>query len=261
MNGTEDARIPTVAELTNGVLPGLLRDAEAISHYGDSAISSGAMDRYSTLMESAAVTGLSDTISSIVAALTQADPRTIARNPSWYDRFTGKHIEKRVRYQNARDEVEALLVVGNTHLDRVNETLKVLDELQDIYRDEIARLQVFIQAGRDFLASKAGQDEQDIDALGFDRPRERFARKLTNLATLLASNEMAAMQMKMTRAQCIDLVDRFIETTRVLVPVWRQHTLSLITIKNIAPDDIAKASQAHQALLSSLHTNLEGMDK
>lgn len=30
MNGTEDASIPTVAELTNGVLPGLLRNAEAM---------------------------------------------------------------------------------------------------------------------------------------------------------------------------------------------------------------------------------------
>ncbi|ENH3412313.1 toxic anion resistance protein [Escherichia coli] len=261
MNGTEDSGIPTVAELKEEIIPGLLLDAEAVGHYGDSAVSSGAMDRYSSLMETAAVTGLSETISSIVSALTQADPRTIAKNPSWFTRFTGTHIEKRVRYQQARDTVEVLLVEGNKHLGRVNETLAVLDELQQIYHVEIARLQVYIQAGRDYLSVESVGETQDHGDFGFDRPRERFARKVANLATLLASNELAVMQMKMTRAQCLDLVDRFIETTKVLVPVWRQHTLSLLTIKNIDPTVIAKASQAHQALLSSLHTNLEGMDK
>ncbi|MCW4981023.1 hypothetical protein M7959_22880, partial [Enterobacter hormaechei subsp. xiangfangensis] len=98
-------------------------------------------------------------------------------------------------------------------------------------------------------------------ALVFDKPRERFARRLANLATLLASHEMAAMQMEITRGTCIDIADRFNETIKVLVPVWRQHTLSLLSVNNTDPTIVRKANQAHEALLKSLRQNLEGFQK
>jgi len=41
------------------------------------------------------------------------------------------------------------------------------------------------------------------------------------MATLLASNEMGIIQMRMTRAQAVDMLDRYNEAVKVMVPVWR----------------------------------------
>ncbi|EES2026007.1 TPA: protein KlaA [Escherichia coli] len=261
MKDTHNITVPSVDELKSTVLPGLIMDARAISHYGDSAVSSGAMDRYSSLMEKNAVTELSGTLSGIVSALVQADPQRIESNPSWLSRFTGKHLETQVRYQLARHKVEHLIDQGEFFLAHVNETLQALDDLLAIYQLEIRHLNIFIQAGREYLKDSFVDAMPEETRIAFDNPRERLARKIANLATLLSSHEMTEMQLKMTQAQCIDMMDRFDETTKVLVPVWRQHTLSLNTAKNIDPSIVKQATSAHEALLSSLHKSLEGIAK
>lgn len=43
----------------------------------------------------------------------------------------------------------------------------------------------------------------------------------------------------------MDMLDRFTETSSVLVPVWRQHTLALITTKSMSPSMVAEASKEH----------------
>lgn len=63
MTDTYNITVPSVDELKRTVLPGLFIDARAISHYGDSAVSSDAMDRYSSMMEKNAVTESARTLS------------------------------------------------------------------------------------------------------------------------------------------------------------------------------------------------------
>jgi len=65
--------------------------------------------------------------------------------------------------------------------------------------------------------------------------------------------------MKLSRAQAVDLLDRFQETVTVLVPVWRQHALALLTTKHMSPAMIAAASKAHQDLLASLADSLNSI--
>lgn len=65
------------------------------------------------------------------------------------------------------------------------------------------------------------------------------------------------MQMKLARAQAVDMLDRFTETVSVLVPVWRQNTLALITTKNMSPELIASATRAHQELMRNLSSSLD----
>ncbi|EBM5962830.1 TPA: toxic anion resistance protein [Salmonella enterica subsp. enterica serovar 16:l,v:-] len=261
MTEKETVQAPTVESLREIVLPALMTDANAIGQYGDSAISSDAMDRYSHLMEKSAVSALSESISRIVNALADADPRSIAKKPSWFAKFSGSHLEKRARYQKARMNVEGLIGEGKGYMAHVYETLHALEDLMDIHVRESERLKIYIEAGRDFLRQLPDEPKPDELNVVFDKPRERFARKIANLATLLASHEMSVMQMKITRAQCIDILDRFNETVNVLVPVWRQHTLSLITTNNMDPAMVSKATQAHQALMKSLNQSLEGIDK
>jgi hypothetical protein len=94
MTGAGNIEVPTKERLKEVILPTLFSDANAISRYGESEISSNAMDRYSSLMEKSAVSALSGSISQIVNALAEADPLAL-RKPSWFARFSGTHLEKR----------------------------------------------------------------------------------------------------------------------------------------------------------------------
>ncbi len=58
MTGAGNIEVPT-KRLKEVILPTLFSDANAISRYGESEISSNAMDRYSSLMEKSAVSALS----------------------------------------------------------------------------------------------------------------------------------------------------------------------------------------------------------
>lgn len=84
MNVSTDSSNISIAELKEEFIPGLLLNAGAISHYGDSALSSKAMDKYSNLLEKDAVTALSGALNRIVSALAEADPRSISSNPSGF---------------------------------------------------------------------------------------------------------------------------------------------------------------------------------
>ena len=247
-----------IEQLKCEVLPALFLDAAALGEYGAGLSGVDALHEFSNLMETGAVAGLASKIGEIVAKLADADPKRITKKATWLDQLLGREVERQVRYQVARKSLDDLLDETEGVAQRVRDTLRALDDLMKTHEDEAKRLRTYIQAGREFLDEnpQAGV----VDALEFDRPRERFARKLANLATLLASHEMSVTQMKLTRAHAVDMLDRFQETSSILVPVWRQHTLALITTKNMNPTMVAEATKAHQALMRSLSKSLDGIE-
>jgi hypothetical protein len=91
-------------------------------------------------------------------------------------------------------------------------------------------------------------------------PRARFSRRLANLATLQHSHDLSIMHMKIVQANAIDILDRFKETEKIMVPVWQEHTLALLTAKHMNPEMIAQATQAHTALMTSLNKSIEGIE-
>lgn len=244
--------------LTGTVIPALFADPAGILEYGSLGRSSK-VDELSDLMESGAVTGLAKLIEQILSGMSDASPEKIARKPKVLDRLLGKHLEAQVRYQVARSSLEQLLEEAQAKAQGVRDTVSAINRLIDQHAADVDALQVYIHAGHAFLQDNPDVGAVQAGALEFDRPRERFARKLSNLATLLASHELSINQMKLSRAQAIDLLDRFEETVSILLPVWRQHTLTLITTKNMSPDMIAAASKAHQALVHSLSASLDGI--
>lgn len=250
----------TVERLKADVLPKLFLDPSAIGEYGAIGSNATALDAFSNLMEKAAVSVLAAKIGEIVTTLADADPQKIARKPNWLERITGGALEKRVRYQTARKSLDSALEDAEGKAQRVRDTLAALDTMLIEHSAQAEQLRAYIKAGRDYLDENPEAGEVAAGALEFDRPRERFARKLANLATLLASHEMSVTQMKLTRAQAVDMLDRFNETVSVLVPVWRQHTLALITTNNMSPAMVAAATKAHRELMRNLSKSLEGID-
>lgn len=249
-----------IEELKSVVLPALFEQPTKIGEYGATESNVEVLNDISNLMESGAVGALAGHISEIVSKLTDADPEKVAKKTNWLGRFLGNEVERQVRYQVARKALDELLLDAEVVAQRVKDTLTSIDGLIKSHGMETQRLRRLIQAGREYLDENPQVGVAISGELQFDKPRERFARKLANLATLLASHEMSVTQMKLTRAQAVDMLDRFTETSSVLVPVWRQHTLALITTKSMSPSMVAEASKAHQALMRSLSQSLEGIE-
>lgn len=140
--------------------------------------------------------------------------------------------------------------------DRLSErVIALVDHLEKMllsHADESRQLAVRIAAGKIYLARNLDAGRPPEGEISFDNPRERFARRLASMAALLSSNEMSLTQMKLTRAQALDMVERFHEISSVLVPVWRQHTMALVSSLKNSPEAIAVAAKAHESLMNSL---------
>ena len=250
----------SIATLKSDVLPQLFSDPSRIGEYGAVASNASALDEFSNLMEKAAVSALASKIGQIVSALADADPQKIAKKPTWLERALGGGLEKRVRYQVARKSLDKLIEEAEGDAQRVRDTLRLLDQMMLAHVQQAESLTTCIAAGREFLDENPDAGVNQSGVVNFDKPRERFARKLANLATLLSSQEMSVTHMRLTRAQAVDMLDRFSETSSVLVPVWRQHTLALITTTNMSPTMLVEATKAHRALMQNLSKSLEGVD-
>lgn len=252
--------IPTIENLREAFLPILFTEADAISRYGESVVSQDNGERYSRLIEKSAVSALARKIVEIKDELNEADPRRIAKEPSWFARFTGKHLEKMVRYQNARSNVNKLVEEGKSLSEHVKELLTVLQELKSQYEIEKNKLQVYLDAGKQLLKEIPESSPADAVSMVVANPRARFSRRLANLATLQHSHDLSIMHMKIVQANAIDILDRFKETEKIMVPVWQEHTLALLTAKHMNPEMIAQATQAHTALMTSLNKSIEGIE-
>lgn len=261
MQKITNAQMTEVTQIKSTILPELFRNPGGIGEYGRSPFDQKAMAELGDLMEGSPVSRLAASISEIVARLSDADPRKIAKTPTWLERFLGRSVEAHVLYQVARKNLDVLLVEAEVTAQGVRDAVTAINRLIQTHQEEVNALQAYIQAGREYLAENPDAGKPEAGDIAFDNPRERFARKLANLATLLSSHELSVTQMKLTRAQALDLLDRFEETSRVLVPVWRQHTLTLTTTTQMSPAMAAEATKAHEALMRSLAQSVSDLKR
>lgn len=249
-----------VSEIKSEVLPALFRNPTTIGEYGRTAKGKDGMNELSELMEGSPVGRLANALIEITAKLADADPRKIAKTPTWLERFTGKQVETHVLYQVARKSLDVMVSNAEGAAQGVRDTIEAINRLMESHGTEADNLQAYLQAGREFLAENPETGAPTAGSIEFDNPRERFARKLANLATLLYSHQLSVTQMKLTKAQAVDMLDRFEETSQVLLPVWRQHTLTLMTTKHMSPAMVAEATKAHEALMRSLAQGVNGLN-
>jgi len=74
---------------------------------------------------------------------------------------------------------------------------------------------------------------------------------------LNVSHEQSQQQLKLLRAQLVNVLDRFEETARVLIPVWRKNMLTMSMSKNLTAAELEAAIKSHDALRKSLESSLE----
>ncbi|MGP9797004.1 toxic anion resistance protein [Halomonas sp. 86] len=259
-----DAYTVRLEELRHQVIPALFENPIRMGTYGVSDDNSNATNDISDLMQEGSVGKLSAAIQQMVSMLSDADPKKIAK-PSrplvgWFNGFLGRDMEKQLRYEKAQTSLEDALKDARVVADRVEEVLDKIDTLIGQHDVQAEHLKVHIEAGKRYLKETENTHPDPSGGMNFDRPRERFQRKLTNLAALQSSHEMGLYQLKLTRAQAVDMLDRFQQTSTVLIPVWRQHTLSLVTTEHMTPEMMARANHAHEALMKSLSMSLNATE-
>ncbi len=255
-----------VIRLKRDVLPGVFANMATIAEYGgrgshDAAMRTETMRELGDLMECLPVSRLAAHVAQIVGKLADASPEKVAKKATWLEKITGRQIETKVRYLVARKQLDELIEAAQGVAQGVRDALASIKRLITAHYADVAQLKAHIVAGQEFLTENPDMGVPLKGALEFDNTRERFARKLANLATLLSSLELSVTQLKLTKAQAIDMLDRFEETTRVLVPVWRQHTLAIAATANMSPAMIAEAGRAHEALMHSLEKSVEGLQQ
>jgi Toxic anion resistance protein (TelA) len=245
--------------IKSNLIPQCFANTSTIGEFAKGIVSSERLKEAHALLEQAPVSRLARHLEHVLLLLSGADPRKVAKPATWYERFTGKALEAQVAYLGSRKSIDIHLDESNESAVAVRSAIDAMDQLIASHQSEVFQLAAYIQAAQEYLQENplAGlsvkQDAGD-QTLDFDKPRERFARKVANLATLLSSHELSITQMRLTRAQAIDLLDRFEETITVLIPVWRQNNLAVASMAEMTPEMVAKASAAHEALKKSLET-------
>ncbi|MEQ1560877.1 MAG: hypothetical protein ABL933_18325 [Methyloglobulus sp.] len=195
---------------------------------------------------------LATLITELLKCLSDADPVKMSRQPNWLEKVTGKYLEISLDYLEARLRIDGLLKEAEAAAQQLEVLFVEVDKQGRYLRTEIRDLRVHIAAGRLYMARSIRLPESNTEPDAFDKPQERFARRITNLAALLASHEMTTVQLDMAYAHMADLLANYYESCHVLLPIWREHSLGLALNGGNHPMQVNLARQAHLRLTNKL---------
>lgn len=233
-----------------------LNSTEFISEFGRSDIDDKVIERATSYLEASPVGLLADSMAEILRALQGADPRRIAKKSGFFARFTGADLHAIAAVTSSQEMLESKVEQADPVATQLEEFLSNVDGVLNVMQLGTKGLIEQLEAGRTFLRENpsAGVPQGPQQ---FDNPRERFSRRLANMATLVASHEMTWHQLRLARAQAVDMLDRYREVREVLLPVWRQHQLALANQKLLDPASSVKAIQAHEAMQTAVAASLK----
>jgi len=249
----------TLDDLLTNILPALFAKPDAIGQYGHAEASptEGASEQLTASLSGSPVTLLAAGIAAIVEKLQAVDPRRVLTPATWLERFTGRDIETRVRYDHARRELDQLLQVTERTAQRVRQFIASVGLLAEAHDDEQARLQLHIRAGQRYLEGNPAIGAERAGELELHNTRERFARRLANLSALAMSHEQSVHQLQQARSNAVSLLDRFEEASRVLVPMWRAQACAIAVGLETSPELLADATRCHAALRATLQGSIQ----
>lgn len=202
---------------------------------------------------SEAVSSVSVTITGLVKSLEKADPALALKHQKkgFIARFIGRDVVQQVEYVRATEGIDSQLDEVPARIQRLE---LIVNELDKDYRDLLGvqqHLKVHLAAGQLYLEDNPNAGTEGANNYGLSSPRDRFSKRLQNLAVLLASNSTTLHQIQLLQANSINMLDRLHEITTVLIPSWRSHRLGLyVNDQDYAA--IQEATRAHEALIESL---------
>lgn len=235
-----------------------LTDAAFISSYGRNQVDDRFVAEATKYLEASPVSQLGGLMTQILAALKGADPRQLTRPMGVLGRMIGRDVVLTSTVSVSRDQLEYLLGQADPVAKALETFLSRIDGVMASFSEGVLSMRVQLEQGRHFLDSNptAGLP---VAGEQFDNPRERFSRRVNNLATLVTTHDLTAYQLRLAKSQALDMFDRYTEIRDVLVPVWRQHQLALANQAQLDPEGTAKAIEAHQAMQTAVADALRGL--
>ena len=247
----------TAAYLKAEVLPRLFDDPNLINDYGQDPAAAARMAKLAEVSSGQAVSALTGKLGELVRLLQDASPQRLRRKHSWFGRFLGYDLQNAMTYMEAYKRIESLRPKLDAAASEAKKLLAVHEELLCEQAEEVKRLEVLVEAGKAYLAEhpEAGKGGSNGE-LVVNHPRDRFARKLTSMGTLIATQEMGLQQLQLARANIIDMIDRYHDAVDVLLPIWQNQSLLLTSAEQINPAVLAETTKAYDALTHGLSAML-----
>lgn len=202
---------------------------------------------------SEAVSSVSVTITGLVKSLEKADPILALKRQKkgFIARFIGQDVVQQVEYVRATEGIDSQLDEVPARIKWLERIVHELDKDFRVLLGVQKQLKVHLAAGQLYLEENPNAGIEGASNYGLSSPRDRFSKRLQNLAVLLASNDTTLHQIQLLQANSINMLDRLHEITTVLIPSWRSHRLGLyVNDQDYAA--IQEATQAHEALIDSL---------
>jgi len=207
------------------------------------------------LGDNSPTTRAAELIGQIVVGLEKADPSVLTKRESWWSRYTGSAMTRRVAFFSSADSVDQLLEQVPERIADMEVAIGALMDMRKVYSMDLQHIRIHLTAGK-FALSKMSSDTASSKgaAFGTEAPTERFARRLSHLAAMLATTELAMNQLTLAESNMINMMDRLREVASVLVPAWHHKRVALHLGTETDFEVVNAATQAHDQLLSALKT-------
>lgn len=168
-------------------------------------------------------------ISRALSTISSLNVEDLVARQGWLQRLTGADIEARLTFELAAKQVEAVLEVLRTSSERACRLLASMEDECVSLQDGQLGLAELIAFGERIAGCDDGRDPSISD---------RFGRRLSNLITIHAANEMAIAQFGLAIGGLEALLDRYTDISTVIVPLWRQHLFAILhTSGRLRPED------------------------
>lgn len=201
-----------------------------------------------------ALEGITSRIGSLVTTLEAADPRIIMKRKSRFgflDRFRGTDAVTKLEYVQGTRQVDKQLSEVPASIQRIETSIARLESAAMAMDEDQFYLRCHFVAGQWYLSENPDAGSENQSMYGLDSARERLQKRLQQIMLVITSNETGIHQLKLMRANSMNLLDRLHEITYVLVPTWRTQRISIYAGDQDF-EAIKHASEAHEALVTSL---------
>jgi len=193
-------------------------DATTIPAYGQDAIDTALLAEIDRALPAGALDDLVRALDDLERAVTTLDAARTKRKVGWLGRMLGNDIAAQAEGGVLRERMDLLLDIARREAQRVREAHEVIAALQARLDANHEKLGEYIDAGNAWNASReTGSHDADRDAI---------VRRLDHLARVALSYRITREQLRVVRAQYLQLLERHANLQDLLGPALMQHRIA-----------------------------------
>lgn len=232
-----------------------INDPKGLGRFGDECVSSTSVGDLS-IQYNEINSNVSNQISGIVTILRQADPAVASKRegkPSLWGRMTGRKSLDQLEYLTASRQVDERLKKVPEMIDSLEALLDDIKAIENQIHQQQHGLKIHIIAGQRFMQTLTPEQQSGSGPFGERAPGDRIGGRVTQLATLLTTNDQTLRQIKLVEQNSLSLLDHLNRIMTVTVPAWHARRMA-IQLGDQDYEGLQQATESHQELLDELNT-------